>query len=58
MIAGGAGDDDSLKNIRECFMNGHATKHDFEKALRVHKDATDEMTSDQRDAAAAARGQS
>ena len=37
-------------------MNGHATKDDFEKALRAHKDAKDEMKSDQRDAAAATRG--
>jgi hypothetical protein len=34
-------------------MNGHATKDDFEKALRAHKEANDEMKSDQRDAAAA-----
>ena len=33
-------------------MNGHAAKDDFEKALRAHKDAKDEMKSDQRDAAA------
>ena len=53
MISAGAGDDDSLKEIRQCFMNGHATKDDFEKALRAHKEAKDEMKSDQRDAAAA-----
>ena len=54
MISAGAGDDDSLKKIREGFMNGHATKDDFEKALRAHKDAKDEMKSVQRDAASAA----
>ena len=53
MIAAGAGYDDSLKAIRECFMSGIATKDDFEKALRAHKEAADEMKSDQRDAAAA-----
>ena len=58
MISAGAGDNDSLKNIQECFVNGHVTKDDFEKALRAHKKAKDEMKSDQRDAAAAARVQS
>jgi TPR repeat protein len=55
MISAGAGDDKSLKAIRACFVNGHATKDDFEKALRAHKEAADEMRSDQRDAATAAR---
>jgi hypothetical protein len=34
-------------------MAGHATKDDFEKALRAHKDSKDEMKSEQREAAAA-----
>ena len=34
-------------------MNGHVSKDDFEKALRAHKEATDEMKSDHREAAAA-----
>ena len=50
MISAGAGDDKSLSEIRDCFMNGHATKDDFEKALRVHKDAKDEMRSAHREA--------
>ena len=53
MISAGAGDDDSLKAIRQCYMDGHATKDDFEKALRAHKEAKDEMKSDQREEAAA-----
>ena len=53
MISAGAGHDDSLKNIRECFFEGFATKDDFEKALRAHKEAQDEMRSDQREEAAA-----
>ena len=53
MIAAGAGHDDSLTNIRSCFFAGDATKDDFEKALRAHKEAADEMKSDQREAAAA-----
>ena len=52
MISAGAGHDESLKAIRECFLDGHATKDDFEKALRAHKEAKDEMKSDQREAAA------
>ena len=53
MIAAGAGDDVSLKCVRLFFSKGHATKDDFETALRAHKDAKDELKSDQRDAAAA-----
>ena len=53
MIAAGAGCDDSLPIIRQLFMNGHATKNDFEKALRAHKEAKDDMMSDQREAALA-----
>jgi hypothetical protein len=52
MISAAAGRDDSLKAIRE---HGHVTKDDFEKALRAHFDAKNEMKSDQREAAAAAR---
>ena len=52
MISAAAGDDDSLKAIQQCFLNGHATKDDFERALRSHKEAQDEMKSDQREAAA------
>ena len=37
------------------FTNGHATKDDFEKALRAHKEAKDQMTSEQRKEAATAR---
>ena len=61
MIAAGAGDDGSLETIREnYFLRGHATKDDFEKALHSHKEATDEMKSEQRETYAAlraARGQ-
>ena len=52
MISAGAGDDDSLSEVRECFMEGNATKDDFEMALRAHKEAKDEMKSEQREAAA------
>ena len=53
MIAAAAGYDASLANIRHAFLCGDATKDDFEKALRAHKEATDEMKSEQREAAAA-----
>ena len=53
MISVGGGYDASLKKVRDCYMCGIATKGDFEKALRAHKDAKDDMKSDQRDAAAA-----
>ena len=53
MIAAGAGKDKSLKAIQELFMNGHVTKDDFEKALRSHKEAKDQVKSNQREAAAA-----
>ena len=54
MIAAKAGWDASLKAIRQCYMVGHVTKDDFEKALRAHKEAKDEMKSDQREVARAA----
>ena len=57
MISSAAGLDDSLSAVRKCFMHGYATKDDFEKALRAHKDAKDEMKSEQRDAAVAASAQ-
>jgi TPR repeat protein len=53
MISAGAGYDESLKAIQEGFVCGHVTKDDFERALRAHTEAKDEMRSDQRDAAAA-----
>ena len=53
MVAAGAGFDNSLENVRKCFLKGLATKDDFEKTLRAHKEARDEMKSDQREVAAA-----
>ena len=38
MLSAGAGYDLSLEAIRECFMSGDATKTEFEKALRAHKE--------------------
>ena len=53
MISARAGLDESLKEIQKCYMKGLVTKDDFEKALRAHKEAKDEMKSDQREEAAA-----
>ena len=53
MIAAWAGCDGSLKHIRVGFFKGHVTKDDFETTSRAHKEATDEVKSDQRDIAAA-----
>ena len=53
MIAARAGDDESLTKIQLYCKHGYATEDDSEKALRAHKEATDEMTSDQREAAVA-----
>ena len=53
MIAAGAGDDKSLEKVREFKRIGLASKDEFEKAVRAHKEAKDEMKSDQREAAAA-----
>ena len=52
MIAVGCGDNDSLKEIREFYVNGHATKDDYAKALRAHQKYVDGIKSDQRDEAA------
>ena len=55
MIAAEGGDDDSLKEIQTLYTNGHATKDDYAKALRVYQAYLVEIKSTQRDAAAAAR---
>jgi len=46
-----------LEEVGNGYLIGLATKDDFEKALRAHKEAKDEMKSEQREAAAAACGQ-
>ena len=58
MIAARCGYSDSLKKIKEFYMNGHATKDDYAKALRAYQAYLAEIKSTQRDAAAAARGKS
>ena len=53
MIAVGRGNDKSLKQIREFYVNGHATKDDYAKALRAHQKYIDGIKSAERDEAAA-----
>ena len=52
IIAVGFGYSNSLKEIREFYVNGHATKDDYAKALRAHQKYIDGIKSDQRDEAA------
>ena len=52
MISAAAGWDESLNFIQKGYLNGRATKDDFEKALRAHQASKDEMKSEQREAAA------
>ena len=51
--AGPKADNDSLKKIREFYMNGHATKDDYAKALRLCQKYVDGIKSAQRDKAGA-----
>ena len=43
----------SLKNIKNMYIDGYATKDDYAKALRGYQAFVDEIRSDQRDEAAA-----
>ena len=53
MIAVGCGHDKSLKVIREFYVDGHATKDDYAKALQSYQKYVYWIKSDQRDEAAA-----
>ena len=53
MIAVESGDTYSLKKIKQLFTDGHATKDDYTKALRMHQAYLDEIRSDPRDKVAA-----
>jgi len=53
MIAAAHGDTDSLKQVKQLFMDGYATKDDYTKALRSYQTYLGEVKSDQRDKAAA-----
>ena len=53
MIAAGSGYNDSLKNIKQLYSNGYATKDDYAKALQAYQAYLKEIKSDDRDKAAA-----
>jgi hypothetical protein len=52
LISSGRGHYASLKKIQQVFIEGCATKEDFEKTVRTHQQYIDEIKSDQRDEAA------
>ena len=53
MIAVGSGDNNSLKQIKQMYSNGCATKDDYMKALRAYQAYLSEIKSNDRDKAAA-----
>ena len=55
MIAVMSGFVESLNMIKEMYLKGHATKEDYTKALQSYQSYLNEIKSDQRDKAAAAR---
>ena len=56
MIAATCGYDKSLENLKLGFKKGLVTKEDLEKTLRCYQASQDEMRSEDRDRANAARG--
>jgi len=54
MIAVGGGHSNSLNKIKELYLNGHATKEDYTRVLRLYQEYLGEIKSVQRDKAAAA----
>ena len=54
-IAAMAVDDNSLDNIKQGYMSGHVTKEDYANTLRGYQQSQDEMKSDAREKALAAR---
>ena len=52
MIAVEFGNNGSLKNIKHFYMNGHATRDDYAKALKAYQAYLEDIKSDQRDKAA------
>ena len=53
MVAVEGGEKVAIEEIRKLFMDGHATKDDYAKALRAHQSYLNEIKSHQRDEAAA-----
>ncbi len=53
LIAAQGGEAVSVKNIQRLYLNEHATKEDYTKALQLYQEYLGEIKSDQRDKAAA-----
>ena len=53
IIAANLGHDGSIRELKNCYMNGYVSKEDFATALRAHQAAVDATKSPQRDAAEA-----
>ena len=53
IVAANLGQNDSIKNLKECYKHGHVSKENFAAALRAHQAALDEMKSPQREKAKA-----
>ena len=53
MIAVRSGCNDSLTGIKQLYVDGHATKYDYAKALKSYQAYLNEVRSDKRDKAAA-----
>ena len=53
MISAGAGYNDSVKNIRQLYLDGNATKEDYSNALLAYQAYLEDVRSEQRDKAAA-----
>ena len=53
MIAVGSGSNESLKKIKQLYLDGYATKDDYAKALKAYQTYQSEIKSVQRDKAAA-----
>ena len=52
MIAVGFGNNESLKKIKQLYLDGDATKEDYAKALQAYQAYVEEVKSDDRDKAA------
>ena len=57
MIAARTGDKESLDTVKEGYVAGHVTKDQYANTLREYQKSQDEMKSDARDKALAARNQ-
>ena len=55
MIAVKGGNSNSVKRVQEIFMDGKATKDEYSKAFKSYQAYLNEIKSDQRDKAAAAK---